>query len=108
VGDVITFRPAHAVAGERVTRRIVAIDHGVATTEADATGSADPDTLPLTDSSYARVWLGVPWVGYPFVVDGGWVLLALLALAASALSVVAGRRAPQRVVRPARARLPVG
>jgi signal peptidase len=108
VGDVISFRPPGGGADERVSRRIVAIEGGVATTEADATGSADPSAVRLTGSSYARVWLGVPWIGYPFVMDGGWVLLALIALAAFVLSFMAGRRTPPRVVRPARTRLPVG
>ena len=35
VGDVITFRPPDGASDERVTRRIVAIDDGVATTRAD-------------------------------------------------------------------------
>jgi signal peptidase len=108
VGDVISFRPPRGASDERVTRRIVAITDGVATTEADSTGSADAWAVPLTRSSYARVLLGVPWIGYPFVMDGGWVLLAFIALAAFVLSFTAGRRTPQRVVGAARARLPVG
>lgn len=108
VGDVITFRPPGAGSDEPVTRRIVAIKDGVATTQADSTGSKDPWAVPLTSPSYARVWLGVPWVGYPFVMDGGWVLLAAAALAAFVLAIAAGRRAPQRVAGPTRTRLPVG
>ena len=108
VGDVISFRPPGGSADERVTRQIVAITDGVATTEAETTGSADPWAVPLTGSSYTRIWLGIPWIGYPFLMDGGWVLLAFIALAAFVLSLMAGRRTPQRVVRPARSRLPVG
>ena len=44
------------------------------------------------------MWLGVPWIGYPFVMDGGWVLLAAAALAAFVLALATGRRTPQKVV----------
>jgi signal peptidase len=108
VGDVITFQPPGGEADERVTRRIVAIDKSVAKTRADATGKIDLWVLPLDGSSYARVWLGIPWIGYPFVVDGGWVVLALVAVAAFVLALAAGRRQPQSVVRSARPRMPVG
>jgi signal peptidase I len=107
VGDVITFRPPGGSSDERVTRRIVAIKDGVATTRAD-TGSAAPLAVPLTSTAYARVWVGVPWIGYPFVMDGGWVLLAAAALAAFVLALIAGRRPAQRVVGPTRTRLSVG
>ena len=53
------------------------------------------------------MWVGVPWIGYPFVVDGGWVLLAAAALAAFVLALATGRHAPQKVVGPTRTRLPV-
>jgi signal peptidase len=108
VGDVISFRPPGGAAEDRVTRRILAIHGDVARTRADATGRADRWTLPLDGSSYARVWLGIPWIGYPFVVDGGWVVLALLAVAALVLALSTGRRPTQTVVRPARPGLPVG
>jgi signal peptidase len=111
VGDVLTFRPPGGSVNERVTRRIVSITDRVATTEADGAGSA-PWEVPLGgDSSYARVWLGIPWLGYPFLVDGGGLLIALAALAALAaflLSLTVGRRTPPRVVGPARTTLPVG
>ncbi len=106
VGDVVTFRPPDGSSDERVTRRIVAIDDGVATTEADTT--TDLLAVPLTRSTYARAWLGVPWIGYPFVMDGGWVLLVAAAFAAFVLALAAGRHAPQKVVAHARTRLPVG
>jgi signal peptidase len=106
VGDVISFRPPGGDSDARVTRRIIAIRDGAATTDADA--GVDPRVVPLNGSAYARVWLGVPWVGYPFLVDGGWTLLAVAALVASLLAVAAGRRPAHRVVRPARQRLPVG
>jgi signal peptidase len=108
VGDVITFRPPNGSADERVTRRIVAIKDGVATTQADTAASRDPWAVPLTSASYPRVWLGVPWIGYPFVMDGGWVLLAAVALAAFVLALATGRRTPQRVVAHTRTHLPVG
>jgi signal peptidase len=107
VGDVITFRPPAAESDERVMRRIVAIEDGVATTRSDAGGSKDTWTVPLRDESYARVWLGVPWIGYPFVMDGGWVLLASAALAAFVLALATGRRAPLRGIGHPRPRLPV-
>jgi signal peptidase I len=110
VGDVITFRPPDAAGADsdsRVTRRVVAIDDGVATTRSDATGFTDPWTLTLTGSSYARVWLSVPWIGYPFLMDGGWLLLVLAAAVALSLAVSAGRRAPQKALRAPRAGLPV-
>ena len=54
------------------------------------------------------MWLGVPWIGYPFVMDGGWVLLAAAALAALVLALTTGRRTPQKVVGHTRTHLPVG
>ncbi len=110
VGDVISFRPPGGGSDERVTRRIVSIEDGVVTTEADiarGTGSADRITLPASDS-YARVWLGVPWIGYPFVMDGGWILLSAAALAALVLAFATGPHAPQKAAGPTRARMPVG
>jgi signal peptidase I len=108
VGDVIAFRPPGESGEHRVTRRIVAIDDGVATTEADATGRTDPWTLPLTAPAYARTWMSVPWIGYPFALDGGWGLLLLGVTAAVALAVATGRVPTPRLPRPTRARLPVG
>jgi signal peptidase I len=108
VGDVISFRPPEGSSDERVIRRIVAIKDGVATTQADTTGSQDPWAVPLTRSSYSRVWLGVPYIGYPFVMDGGWVVLAATALAAFVLALATGRRASLKVVGQTRTHLPVG
>jgi signal peptidase I len=107
VGDVITFRPAGGDPDERVARRILAIDNGMATTESGGTGAATW-AVPLTGSSYTRVWLAVPWIGYPFVLDGGWLLLTFAALVAFVLSVTAGRRKPPKALRPERTRLSVG
>ena len=107
-GDVITFRPPGGAPGERVTRRIQSIDGAVVTTRADATGTADPWTVRLSAASYSRVALGVPWIGYPFVLDGGWLLLAGVAALALGLALASGRRTSARVVPPARAELPVG
>ena len=104
VGDVITFRQAGGGADDRVARRIAAIHDGVATTRTSATAANDPRPVPLTSSSYARVWLAIPWIGYPFVVDGGWALLAMIAAAGFVVVLVAGRRQPQSVLRPARPR----
>lgn len=108
VGDVIIFQRPGGGSTDRVTRRIVGLEDGVATTQADATGNADSWAVPLTGPSYARVGLGVPWVGYPFVVDGGWLLLVLAALIAMALTVTTGRKPAPRVSGPARAHLPIG
>ena len=90
-----------------MTRRIVAISDGAATTRSDATRELDPAPVQLSRSAYSRVWLGIPWIGYPFVVDGGWVLLAMIAAAALALALRAGWRQPELVAGPARSRLPV-
>ena len=106
VGDVITFTPPGGRSDERVTRRIVAIGAGAATTQADRTGSADPLSVPMTSPAYARVWLAIPWIGYPFVMDGGWVLLAMIAVAAFVIALLAGRRQPQPVARSDRPRQP--
>jgi signal peptidase len=108
VGDVITFPLPESSSDERVTRRIVAIKHGVAITQADTTGSRDRLAVRLTGPSYARVLLGVPWIGYPFVMDGGWILLVAAALAALVTALATGRHAPPKVVGQTRARLPVG
>jgi signal peptidase len=108
VGDVVTFGPPGGRADARVTRRVVAVDERGATTRSDATGRTDPWVLPLGASSYARVWLAIPWIGYPFVVDGGWVVLALVALGALVLALVTGRGQPHAVLGPARPQLPVG
>ena len=104
VGDVITFPRAGAGADARVARTIVAIHGDVATVRVDATGSNDPRPVPLTSASYARVWLAIPWIGYPFVVDGGGMLLAMIAAAGFVLVLVSGRRQPQATARPPRPR----
>jgi len=108
VGDVISFTPPGQPEGDRVTRRVVAIDHGTATTQGDATGRPDPWNLELTASAYPRTWVSVPWIGYPFAIDGGWGLLLLCAATAVALTIAAGRTSAPRVARAARAGLPVG
>lgn len=120
VGDVITFtRPGDAsdrasdgASDDQVVRRIATIEDGVATTRADGARSADPWVVQLAGSDYARVWVGVPWIGYPFLMGGGWVLLALAAVLALALALVlrltAARRTPPRAARPTPTRQPVG
>jgi signal peptidase len=107
VGDVISFRPPGQAGDHRVTRRIAAIHDGFATTRGDAVGHTDPWSLPLTGSSYARIWVSVPWIGYPFAMNGGWGLLILGAVAAVGLAAVAGRVSAPKVARPARTGLPV-
>jgi signal peptidase I len=107
VGDVISFRRPGGSSDERVVRRIVSIDGGVATTAGD-NGSTEHLTVRLDAPAYHRVWLGVPWLGYPFVLDGGWLLLSAVAVAAFGLALVAGRRQRPRVAGESRARLPVG
>lgn len=108
VGDVISFTPPGESGADKVTRRITAIDHGVATTQGDTAVRPDPWSLPLTDPAYSRTWVSLPWIGYPFAVDGGWVLLLLFAAAAVVLAAAAGRPATPKVARAARAGLPVG
>ncbi len=103
VGDVITFQPPGGDSDDLVTRRIATLEDGVASTAGDATGQ-DRWTLSLTESSYARVWLSLPWLGYPFVLDGGWIVLAAAAASALALAMVTGRRDSEKAVRPSRPR----
>jgi hypothetical protein len=50
----------------------------------------------------------VPWIGYPFVMDGGWLVLAGIALGALVLALVAGRRPAPKPVGQLRTRQPVG
>jgi hypothetical protein len=107
VGDVITFTRPDLDSDELVVRRIVGLDEGVATTRADTASASDPWTLPLTDTDYARVSVGVPWMGYPLVMDGGWIRLALAAAAALWVALFANWRSPTKVVKPARSGLPV-
>ena len=107
VGDVIIFAPPGGDRDERMARRIVSIDGDLATTAGDGP-AAGPLVVPLTGTAYDRVWLGVPWIGLPFVLDGGWVLLVVAAAVAMALAIVAGWRTPPKAVRPARAKVPVG
>jgi signal peptidase I len=107
-GDVITFRPPGGSPDERVARRIISISDDVATTRAGSTGRTDTWSVPLTAPTYPRVWLGIPWIGYPFLLGGGWLVLAVAAVLTLGLAVAAGRRQPQPATRPARARLPVG
>jgi signal peptidase len=111
-GDVITYAPPPSQSSQdRVTRRIVSIDDGVAVTRGDARDAVDPWRLELSEATYARVWLSVPWIGYPFVLDGGWVVLVLAAAIALGLAVAAGRSTPQKLpkkaARASRPRLPV-
>ena len=107
VGDVITFRPQGGSSDELLTRKIVAIRDGVAITRTDTGSTDDSLVVPPTSQTYARVWVGVPWIGYPFLMNGGWVLLAAAALAALVLALATGRRTPQKVLVPTRTRLPV-
>jgi signal peptidase I len=118
-GDVVTFTaPSGPEQGQRVTRRVVEVshstEHAAATTRGDRGAGVDPWTLQLDRGGYAKVWTSVPWVGYPFMADGGLLLLAAAAVAALALaSYLTGRghraEAVRRaaVSRPARPRLPV-
>ena len=107
-GDVISFRSTREPSDERLTRRIVAIHHGVATTQGDVTGRTDVRTLPLTASTYSRISVSVPWIGYPFAMDGGWVLLVLCAAAAVTLTAAGGRVPAPRSAPARRTGLPVG
>jgi signal peptidase len=107
-GDVISFRARGESGDERLTRRIVAIDHGVATTQGDVTGRTDVRTLRLTASTYSRISVSVPWIGYPFAMDGGWVLLGLCAAAAITLTAAAGGVRAPGSTRADRTGLPVG
>ena len=102
-GDVISFRRSDADGAPRLTREVVGVEDGLPTV-------AGGVQVPPHDT-YARVWLGVPWIGYPFVVDGGWVLLLVLAVGALTVALLVGRRRPARMTlaeRLPRPRLPVG
>jgi signal peptidase I len=96
VGDVITFRPPWdgvdaGDSGGVVTRRIVAIDAGVATTRADRNAVDDPWRLDVSRDTYPRVVTAVPWIGQPFSGEagaGGWVVLALGAAASLAFAAI--------------------
>lgn len=94
-GDVITFRPP-GTDDEQATREVVAIDDEFALADGDVPGRSDVYRVPLDRSSYARVFVGIPWIGYPFVLDFGWVLLVGVALLALLLGFAAGRRTPVR------------
>jgi signal peptidase len=102
VGDVIAFRPpveAGADPGPSVTRRVVAIEAGAATTRGDRNDHDDPWLLDVTGESYPQVVASVPWIGYPFSGDagqGGWVVLACGAIVMLVLSAAPWRRLRER------------
>jgi signal peptidase I len=115
-GDVITFvAPSGSERGDEVTRRVVAVHDGAVTTRGDVRAAGDAWLLPVDDATYARAWVGVPVIGYPFLLQGGWVALvgfAALALVAAVVATRRHRRLEQALraatARPARPRLPVG
>jgi signal peptidase len=103
VGDVVVFRPPvedGASAGGSVTRRIVAIEDGLARTRGDNEDADDPWLVDVTTGTYPRVVLAVPWIGHPFsgqAGQGGWLLLVAATGGALVLAVaVPWRRARQR------------
>jgi signal peptidase len=103
VGDVIVFRTPvaeGASVGGWVTRRIVAIEDGVARTRGDNKDADDPWRLDVSAGTFPRVVLAVPWIGHPFsgqAGEGGWLLLVAATGVALVLAVaVPWRRARQR------------
>jgi hypothetical protein len=98
VGDVISFvppvpQPGSGSGHQRVTHRIVSLDNGSATTQGDTSTVVDPQRLDLDQPTYARVLVHVPWIGYPFVMDGGpIVLLAVSSIALGLGAMATGRR----------------
>ena len=94
VGDVIAFRPPvddGVEPGASVTRRIVAIEDGVAVTRGDGRDAPDPWRIDVTQDTYPQVVLSVPWIGYPFVADagqGGWMVLVMASIAALLLAAI--------------------
>jgi len=95
VGDVVTVSTSLGRGGpsdERLTRRVTAIEGDEATLNGGL-------RAPLVEETYARVWLTIPWIGYPFVVDGGWVLLVMIAVAALPLALRGTRRRRRRTRR---------
>jgi len=111
IGDVIVFRPPAEEGGDvagRVTRRVVAIQHGVARTRGDNIEAEDPWRIDVSRSTYPRVEFVVPWIGYPFTGQagqGGWFLLVAMIVVALVLAVAvprpgAGPRGTRRRRRP--------
>jgi signal peptidase len=94
VGDVIVFPPpveGGASGDSSVTRRIVAIEDGVARTRGDSRDADDPWRLDVSAGTYPRVVFAVPWVGYPFsgqAGQGGWQLLVAAIAVALLLALV--------------------
>jgi signal peptidase I len=100
VGDVITFRPPGGP-DSVVTRRVVGMAGGVATTRGDAATAADPWLLPLDGGEQARMVVAVPWLGLPWLVLAGFGLLGwLLAGAGLVAAALAWRLRTRRRVAP--------
>lgn len=93
-GDVITFTPPGSHDPNlTVTARIIDFEDGAIITRGDNRSALDTWTLSQAEPTYDRRLVSVPWIGYPFVVDGGWVLLAAAAMVALLLAAFAGRSA---------------
>jgi signal peptidase I len=106
VGDVIVFRPPveeGASAGGSVTRRIVGIEDGAARTRGDNEDADDPWLVDVSEGTYPRVVLAVPWIGYPFsgqAGEGGWLLLVGATGVALVLAVAVPWRGARQRKRP--------
>lgn len=107
-GDVIVFRvPAESGqaagdAGDSVTRRIVAIRDGAASTRGDNADADDPWRIDVSTGTYPRVVFVVPWIGQPFVGtagQGGWWLLAAVTVITLVVAVGLALAAPWRRAR---------
>jgi signal peptidase len=95
VGDVVTFHPPSdfQVTGP-VTSRIVALEAGMARTQADASPHPDPWSLVLDEPTQRRVVLALPYVGYPYLMalPGTGNGLAVALVCALGLAVAVGHR----------------
>jgi signal peptidase len=105
VGDVVTFHPPSdsQVAGP-VTSRIVALEAGLARTQADASLHPDPWSLALDEPTQRRVVLALPYVGYLYLAlapPGTGSGLAVILVGALGLVLAVGHRRRRRTGRSA-------
>lgn len=115
VGDVVTFVPPGAAAGDDpVTRRVAAIGDSHFSSRGDAADQLDSWRVPLSDGDFQRVEFSLPWVGYPIVLLGavtvppwapaalavGLVAVLLMLRRASRAAVEAEPGAPEVAARP--------
>lgn len=96
VGDVISYIPPASSGLDRsITRRVIDVGDGFIRTQADSRTEADTWSLDQRDyPAVSRLFLSVPYVGYPFLLAEGqstWNIL--IASAGGLLLIVIGRDA---------------